>query len=104
MSDDEAGRWMRRGVAEVVSPAATAPVKAAPVEPDTKPDPDPEEADEPEAEPPPEIPRDWRTHHHMARIALARRLTDDEVETAADADKVIADEVARRAAPAHHQV
>lgn len=82
LSQDQADRWLRRGVAEIV---ADHPAPVA--EP------------EPEPEPPVEIPGDWRDQHHMARIALARRLSpDEEIATAGDADAVIELEVERRAA------
>lgn len=89
LPDDQANRWLRRGVAVVV---AEAPAAAAelPLEP--------EEAGAVE------IPQDWDELHHSSRIALARRLTDDPVDTAADADRVIADEIERRRTTEHHPV
>lgn len=80
MSEDEAARWVRRGVAVVLADAE--PDQAAAAEPD-----------QPEVV---EIPDDWRDQHHMARIALARRLTGEEVATATEADEIIAAEAERR--------
>lgn len=96
LSDDQADRWLRRGVAVVVLDAK--PAKAAAPVPEPAVVPEPAEV---------EIPEDWEEHHHMARMALARRLTDEPVENAAVADQVIAAEVARREAEdgvAHHPV
>lgn len=42
------------------------------------------------------IPSDWREQHHSTIIALADRLTDDEVTTKADAIAVIEAEIERR--------
>lgn len=99
LSDDHADRWLRRGVAVIVPDAKPAVVAPEPEPPVVVPEP---------AEV--EIPEDWEEHHHMARMALARRLTDEPVENAAAADQVIAAEVARREAGdgqdevAHHPV
>lgn len=87
LSEDQAGRWLRRGVAVVIpppppvapSPAAAPPAAAQP------------------AEPPVEIPADWQNQHHMVRMALARRLTADPLDNVAAADAAIAAELARRA-------
>ena len=90
LSDDQAGRWLRRGVAVLV-PAPT---------PTTTPSPGPSPAaDAPANAAPVAIPDDWQTLHRMARMALARKLTADPVETLAAADALIAAELARRAAP-----
>lgn len=83
LSDDQANRWLRRGVA-VVMPDA--PVVVAPVVDD-----EPEQV---------AIPDDWEDLHHMSRISLARRLTDGVVETASEADAVITAEIDRRTQPA----
>ncbi len=88
MSDDEANRWIRRGVAIVVTPAMAAAetraanaAAAAPADEVTR----------------PEIPEDILDQHHFTRIALARRLTDAPVENVAEADQVILSEIDRRA-------
>lgn len=83
LPSDQADRWLRRGVAEIV--------------PDAKPEPEPAASEPmPEAI---EIPEDWQEQHHMARIALARRIAPDAViESAAAADEMIGAEVERRAA------
>lgn len=84
VSQDEANRWLRRGVAVVVPDA-----------------PQPAPEPEPEPEQPPEIPEDWRNLHHMARIALARKLAPvEQIDHAAEADAAIAAEIERRAAEA----
>lgn len=89
LSDDQAGRWLRRGVAVVVAaPAAPATAAVAPLA-------TPPAADSGAAE---MIPGDWQNLHHMARMALARRITTDPVPNLAAADAVIAAEVERRAA------
>lgn len=85
MSDDEADRWLRRGVAVIVPDQ---PAEAQPIEAATS------------LSGPVEIPDDWQSQHHMARIALAKRLTDDPIDTAAAAHEVIAAETERRAASA----
>jgi hypothetical protein len=81
VSADEADRWLRRGVAEIVADRPESTIE------ETGPE-------------PVEIPDDWRDQHHMARFALARKLTDEPVDSAAAADDVIAAEVERRARPA----
>lgn len=49
---------------------------------------------------PVEIPEDWADQHHSTRIALAKKLAPDAtVDTAAQADEIIAAEAERRAAP-----
>lgn len=47
-----------------------------------------------------EIPADWASAHHKTRVALANKLLGgaDKVDTAEEADVVIAAEVAKRAA------
>lgn len=84
--DDEADKWLNRGVAEIIPAEQPAELQAA----DT------------DAEPRlvVDIPDDWESQHHMSRIALARRLTTEAVETAADAAAVIMAELESRARPA----
>lgn len=82
LSEDAANRWLRRGVATIIasaSPAPSAPAPAAPAD----------------ASDPVVIPDGWQNQHHMARMALARRITAEPVENVAAADAVIAAEVAR---------
>ena len=102
MPQDEAERWVRRGVAMIVTPAMkaaeTRAARAAseaqtPAEPLAEPP-----AEDPAQDGAPEIPEDWRDQHHLARIALARRISGEDIATAADADGIIAAEADRRAA------
>lgn len=88
--DDEADKWLNRGVAEII-----------PAEQPTEPQDEPQVADT-DAEPRlvVDIPDDWESQHHMSRIALARRLTTEAVETAADAAAVIMAEIESRTRPA----
>lgn len=83
--EDEANKWLNRGVAEAIpdGPAAVLAADATGDEPKLVID----------------IPDDWESQHHKSRIALARRLTTDPVESAIDAAAVILAELERRARP-----
>lgn len=103
MSEDEADRWVRRGVAIIVTPAmAAAETRAANAAAAAAERPQSPEGGGDASAP---IPDDWRDLHHMQRLSLARRLAPDtEIDTASEADEIIAAELERRAAVEHHQV
>ncbi|MHB2205056.1 hypothetical protein [Methylobacterium sp. CM6257] len=83
-------RWYSEGLAE-----PTAKLNARPAQQQAQIDP------EVERKGAIEIPETWEDDHHLQRIALAKKITGSDASLTADqADKVIQDELARRAAAA----
>ena len=95
VSLDEANRWLRRGVAEMIADQVVEPEPAA-VSPATL-TAQVAASDAVESVP---IPDDWEAMHHMQRMTLARRLTSNAVNTVVTADAVITAELDRRTTPA----
>lgn len=106
LSEDQANRWLRRGVATVIEPepqrgrfTASPPSPATPTPTPTPAPASPVTTSTTTTQQPVEIPSDWETQHHMARLALARRLAPDAtIADASAADDLIRAEVKRRAA------